>query len=76
MRRAELMASRSQALWGTKHVIRHWRDLMLDEQHRYYEAMIHWVLLSGDMIEGIKAFTERRPVEFGPASWLDPFERS
>ncbi len=77
MRRAERMATYSPAaLWGTKHVIRHWRDLMLDEHHRYYTAMIHRVLLSGDMIEGIKAFTERRPISFGPASWPDPFERS
>jgi enoyl-CoA hydratase/carnithine racemase len=77
MRRAELMASNSQvALWGTKHVIRHWRDMMLEEQHRFYKAMAHRVLLSGDMIEGIKAFTERRNVDFGPARWPDPFDRS
>ena len=64
MRRAEKMAKSSQsALWGTKLVLRYWRDLMLSEHYRYYESVAHRVLLSGDMLEGIKAFSEKRDAD-------------
>ena len=74
LRRAEAMAKCSpSALWGTKQVLRYWRDLMLQEHHRYYEAVVHRVLLSGDMIEGVRAFAEKRERQYR-AGWPDPFE--
>ena len=76
MRRAEAMARSSpSALWGTKQVLRYWRDLMLQEHHRYYDAVVHRVLLSGDMIEGIRAFAEKRERRYR-TDWPDPFERA
>ena len=72
MRRAEWMCKVSQpALWGTKKAIKYWRDLQMEEQHRHYEAVIHRVLLSGDMVEGIKAFSEKREPQFS-TGWPDP----
>jgi enoyl-CoA hydratase/carnithine racemase len=66
MRKAEKMAAMSQpALWGTKAAIRYWRDLMLHEQHRHYQAIVHRVLLSSDMAEGLAAFGEKREPRFG-----------
>ena len=74
MRRADRMAKFSQpALWGTKRTIRYWRDLMLQEHYNYYSAIVHRVLLSGDMLEGIKAFTEKREAQY-TAGWPDPFK--
>ena len=76
LRRAEKMASSSpSALWGSKQVLRYWRDLQLQEHHRYYEAVAHRVLLSGDMIDGIRAFAEKRDRTYSPG-WPDPFERA
>ena len=76
MRRAEKMAkSSASALWGTKQTLRYWRDLQLQEHHRYYEAIVHRVLLSGDMIEGIRAFAEKRERTYR-SGWPDPFERA
>ncbi|KHK90426.1 enoyl-CoA hydratase/isomerase family protein [Novosphingobium malaysiense] len=75
MRRAESIAKSSQsALWGTKLVLRYWRDLMLSEHYRHYEAVAHRVLLSGDMVEGIKAFSEKREARFA-GGWPDPLEQ-
>lgn len=72
LRRARAMCAMSQpALWGTKKVIKYWRDLMTEEQHRYYDAVVHRVLLSGDMVEGLKAFSEKRDPVFS-AGWPDP----
>jgi enoyl-CoA hydratase/carnithine racemase len=72
MKRAERMAKMSQpALWATKASIRYWRDLMLAEQHKNYQAMVHRVLLSGDMMEGFAAFREKREPEFG-GGWPEP----
>lgn len=62
------------AVMGTKQVLRFWRDALLAEQQRYYEAVVHRVLLSGDMLEGPRAFTEKREARFS-GNWPDPFAR-
>lgn len=59
---------------GTKQVLRFWRDLMMAEQSRYYQAVMHRVLLSGDVFEGPRAFAEKREPQFS-AGWPDPFAR-
>jgi enoyl-CoA hydratase/carnithine racemase len=74
-RKAELMCLHSHsALAGTKKVLRFWRDLMLTEQFQYYTAVIHRVLLSGDIIEGLDAFQEKRAPNFSKG-WPDPLLR-
>ena len=73
LRKAEAIAQNSQAaVWGTKQVLKFWRNAMLAEQQRYYEAVIQRVLLSGDFHEGPRAFNEKRPPVFGN-QWPDPF---
>ncbi len=65
MKRPERMSRHSQAaLWGTKQVIRYWRDRALEEHHRFYEHVAHRVFSSGDVAEGLKAFAEKRPAEY------------
>jgi enoyl-CoA hydratase/carnithine racemase len=65
IRRAERMAGYSPAaLWGTKQVLRMWRDQSLEERHRYYEAIVKRVLDVGDMEEGVAAFREKRKPSF------------
>lgn len=72
--KAEKIAKQSQpAVWGTKKVLRMWRDAMLAEQQRYYEAVVHRVFLSGDMHEGPRAFVEKREPCFGN-KWPDPMK--
>jgi hypothetical protein len=41
-------------------VIKSWRNASMAEQQRYYEAVQHRVLLSGDVFEGPRAFAEKR----------------
>ncbi|HKX78453.1 MAG TPA: enoyl-CoA hydratase/isomerase family protein [Novosphingobium sp.] len=73
MRRAEKMTKVSQsALYGTKQVIRYWHDMMLEEHHKYYTAVVHRVLLAGDMGEGLAAFAEKREPNFSKG-WPHPF---
>ena len=65
MQRAERMSRHSQAaLWGTKQVIRFWRDRVLEEHHRYYQHVVNRVFSSGDVAEGLRAFAEKRPPEY------------
>lgn len=74
--RAEAIASHSpSAVLGSKQVLRHWRDLQLAEQQRYYEAVVHRVLLSGDVFEGPRAFAEKREAMFSDG-WPVPIPPS
>lgn len=74
MAKAEKIAKQSPtAVWGSKKVLRFWHDAMLAEQQRYYEAVIHRVLLSGDMHEGPRAFLEKREPKFS-SGWPNPLE--
>ncbi len=74
-RKAQLMSAHSPAaLAGTKKVLRFWRDIMLAEQYQYYDAVIHRVLLAGDLVEGLKAFQEKRAPNFSTGS-PDPAAR-
>jgi len=64
-KKAEAIAANSQvAVWGTKKIMKFWRDLMLAEQQTLYEAVAHRVMLSGDLHEGPRAFAEKRPPKF------------
>lgn len=68
MRRAERMAGYSPAaMWGTKQVLRYWRDQSLEERHRYYQVAVKRVLQSGDIEEGLAAFREKRKPAFKKA---------
>lgn len=72
LRKAEMIAANSNtAVWGTKKIIKQWRDSMLAEQQRFYEAVTHRVLLSGDVHEGPRAFVEKRKPRFSP-TWPKP----
>lgn len=72
LQKAEMIAANSQpAVWGTKKVLKFWRDAMMAEQYRYYEAVVHRVFLSGDFHEGPKAFAEKRAPQF-KNRWPEP----
>jgi enoyl-CoA hydratase/carnithine racemase len=65
MARAERMSRFSQsALWGTKQVIRNWQDKGLDDHDRFYRQIIQRVIGSGDLVEGLRAFVEKRSPEY------------
>ncbi|MGB8389751.1 enoyl-CoA hydratase/isomerase family protein [Mycobacterium sp.] len=73
LERAETIAKNSQAaVWGTKQILKFWRDALIAEQQRYYEAVVHRVLLSGDVHEGPRAFAEKREPKFQQA-WPSAF---
>lgn len=73
--KADMVAHNSQAaVWGTKQVLKFWRDALIAEQQRYFEAVIHRVLLTGDFHEGPRAFAEKREPGFSN-SWPDPFRQ-
>ena len=72
--KAEMIAQNSQAaVWGTKQVLKFWRDAMMGEQQRYYQAVMHRVLLSGDVFEGPRAFAEKREPNYRQA-WPNAFD--
>jgi enoyl-CoA hydratase/carnithine racemase len=72
--KADSIAKNSQAaVWGTKQVLSYWRNMMMAEQQRFYEAVMHRVLLSGDVFEGPRAFAEKREPAFRQA-WPNPFD--
>ena len=72
-KKAEMIAQNSQpAVWGTKQILKFWRDALMAEQHRYYQAVVNRVLLSGDVHEGPRAFAEKRQPLFANR-WPDPF---
>lgn len=65
LKKAEMIAANSQtAVWGTKKILKFWRDAMVAEQQKLYEAVTHRVMLSGDIHEGPKAFAEKRKPNF------------
>ncbi len=73
--KADMIAANSgPAVWGTKAVLKFWRDAMMAEQQRYYEAVLHRVLLSGAFLEGPRAFAEKREPVLDH-TWPDPFEQ-
>lgn len=73
LEKAEMIAQNSQAaVWGTKKVLKYWRDALIADQQKYYEAVMHRVLLSGDVHEGPRAFVEKREPHFSNR-WPDPF---
>lgn len=72
--KADMIASNSQAaVWGTKQVLKFWRNALMAEQQRYYEAVVHRVLLSGDVHEGPRAFAEKREPKFSN-KWPSAFD--
>lgn len=71
--KAEMIAANSgPAVWGTKAVLKFWRDAMMADQQRYYETVLHRVLLSGAFLEGPRAFAEKREPVLDH-TWPDPF---
>ncbi|MGU3498711.1 enoyl-CoA hydratase/isomerase family protein [Mycobacterium sp. C31M] len=70
---AAIAANSGPAVWATKAIVNYWRDLQLAEQHRYYQAVTHRLLLSGEFLEGPRAFAEKREPNFSNA-WPDPFD--
>jgi len=65
-RAAAVAAHSPSAVRGTKRIMSFWRDLAIAEQQHYAEAVIHRVLLSGDVLEGPRAFAEHRDPVFRP----------
>jgi enoyl-CoA hydratase/carnithine racemase len=65
LRCAERMSSFSPAaMWGAKQVMRYWRNMGMDEHHRFYQGVVRRVIDSGDVIEGLAAFAEKRKPEY------------
>lgn len=68
---AAIAAKSPTAVWGTKKVLTFWRDALVTEQHRFYEAVAERVSLSGDYLEGARAFAEKREPRFA-TGWPRP----
>ena len=70
--KAEAIAANSPtAVWGAKKALKYYRDLQLAEAHRYYEAVVHRVMLAGDLHEGPRSFAEKRSPSFA-RGWPSP----
>jgi enoyl-CoA hydratase/carnithine racemase len=73
MAKAEAIAANSPTVvWGAKQVLKYYRDLQLAEAQRYYEAVVHRVMLAGDPHEGPRSFAEKRTPSFA-RTWPSPF---
>lgn len=65
MRVAEMIAQNSQvAVQASKRVAYFWRNLAIRESMEYYQVVNQQLLLSDDVIEGVRAFAEKRPPRF------------
>jgi enoyl-CoA hydratase/carnithine racemase len=65
MRIAGMIASNSQvAVQASKQVAYHWRNLAIREQVDYYRAVNQRLLLCEDVLEGPRAFAEKRDPVF------------
>ena len=70
--RAERIAQSSPtAVWASKQVMSYWRNLQVAEHQRFYEAVVHRALLTGDYREGPAAFAEKRIPNFAD-DWPTP----
>jgi enoyl-CoA hydratase/carnithine racemase len=76
MRCAERMSTFSPAaMWGAKQVMRYWRNQDIDAHQRFYEDVMRKVFASGDLVEGLAAFAEKRKAEYS-ATWTDTAKRA
>ena len=65
MRVAEMIASNSQvAVQASKKVAYFWRNLAIRESLDYYKAVNQRLMLCDDVLEGPRAFAEKRPPVF------------
>jgi enoyl-CoA hydratase/carnithine racemase len=65
MRVAEMIASNSQvAVQASKQVAYFWRNLAIRESMDYYRSVQQRLMLCDDVLEGPRAFAEKRPPRF------------
>jgi enoyl-CoA hydratase/carnithine racemase len=65
LRVAEMIAANSQvAVQASKQVAYFWRNLAIRESLDYYQAVNQRLMLCDDVLEGPRAFAEKRPPEF------------
>jgi enoyl-CoA hydratase/carnithine racemase len=65
MRIGEMIASNSQvAVQASKQVAYHWRNLAIREQIEFYRSVNQRLLLCEDVLEGPRAFAEKREPNF------------
>jgi len=65
IRVAEMIASNSQvAVQSSKQVAYFWRNLAIRESMDYYRSVQQRLMLCDDVLEGPRAFAEKRPPRF------------